>query len=330
MKNIIILFFTVISIINGQEWGGRAGSFLRMGMTARSISMGGGFTAELDQNFPVLHNPAWSSFLVKRHFGTSYSNLTLDRRLASTSFAMALPPTAGIGLAWIYGGVKDIQGRLSTGMKSSKMQTGENAFLITFSQRIVPWLSVGANFKILRYDLPITDSDQVSGTGIGFDIGFLIKSGSYTTIGIMIQDISSNYQWDTNELFAQGSVPIKEKFPTIYRIGSRYSRNGINIVGDIGVITETVIKEYSISFDPDASYKSISIPKVMGVLPRIGLEYGFLEKYFFRGGYGNDRLAFGFGYKYELFNRHDSNIDYAFSMDWVSQTAHTISYAFHF
>ena len=75
---------------------------------------------------------------------------------------------------------------------------------------------------------------------------------------------------------------------------------------------------------------NITLPKVMAVLPRIGLEYGFLEKYFFRGGYGNDRLAFGFGYKYELFKRHDSNIDYAFSMDWVSQTAHTISYAFHF
>ena len=44
---------------------------------------------------------AWAAFLVKRHFGSSYTNLTLDRRLASTSFAMALPPTAGIGLAWV-------------------------------------------------------------------------------------------------------------------------------------------------------------------------------------------------------------------------------------
>jgi len=60
------------------------------------------------------------------------------------------------------------------------------------------------------------------------------------------------------------------------------------------------------------------------------VEYGFLEQYFFRGGYGNGRIGFGAGYEYRLFKQKDSRIDYAFSMDWVSQTAHTISYAFSF
>ena len=41
-------------------------------------------------------------------------------------------------------------------------------------------------------------------------------------------------------------------------------------------------------------------------------------------------MAFGAGYEYGLFKTGDSHIDYAFSMDWVSQTAHTISYAFNF
>ena len=186
MKKIIGYSIIILSLASSQDWGGQSGGFLRMGLTARSMAMGGGFTAELDQNFPVFHNPAWASFLQRRHFGSSYSNLTLDRRLAATSFAMSLPPTAGMGLAWVYGGVNNIQGRYSTGMKSSKMETGENALMITFAQRFVPWLSIGANFKILRYDLPITESDQVSGSGIGFDIGVLVKTGSHSTLGIMI------------------------------------------------------------------------------------------------------------------------------------------------
>ena len=119
----ITLFFS--TIVFCQEWAAQSGGFLRMGMTARSIAMGGGFTAELDQGFPNFHNPAWSAFLVKRHFGSSYSNLTLDRRLASTSIAFSIPPTAGIGIAWVYSGVSNIQGRYSSGMKSTKMQTGE-------------------------------------------------------------------------------------------------------------------------------------------------------------------------------------------------------------
>jgi len=308
MKKIIIIL-VLLSYAGAQDWGGQSGGFLRMGITARSIAMGGGFTAELDQSFATFHNPAWAAFLIHRQLGSSYTNLTMDRRLAATSFATSLPPTAGVGVAWVFAGVNDIQGRYSTGMKSSKMQTGENALMITFAQRIVPWISIGANFKLLRYDLPITESDQISGSGIGFDIGLLIKAGTYSTFGIMVQDLSSNYQWNTNEIYTQGG-PYKDEFPTIYRIGSRFNNKGLIIIGDVGVITDH--KTYT------------------GFLPRLGVEYGFLDQYYFRGGYGNDRMAFGIGYEYGLFKPRDSHIDYAFSMDWVSQTAHTISYAFSF
>ena len=308
MKKIIIIL-VLLSYAGAQDWGGQSGGFLRMGITARSIAMGGGFTAELDQSFSTFHNPAWAAFLIHRQLGSSYTNLTMDRRLAATSFATSLPPTAGVGVAWVFAGVNDIQGRYSTGMKSSKMQTGENALMITFAQRIVPWISIGANFKLLRYDLPITESDQISGSGIGFDIGLLIKAGTYSTLGIMVQDLSSNYQWNTNEIYTQGG-PYKDEFPTIYRIGSRFNNKGLIIIGDVGVITDH--NTYT------------------GFLPRLGVEYGFLDQYYFRGGYGNGRMAFGIGYEYGLFKPRDSHIDYAFSMDWVSQTAHTISYAFSF
>ena len=308
MKKIIIIL-VLLSYAGAQDWGGQSGGFLRMGVTARSIAMGGGFTAELDRSFATFHNPAWAAFLIHRQLGSSYTNLTMDRRLAATSFATSIPPTAGIGVAWVFAGVNDIQGRYSTGMKSSKMQTGENALMITFAQRIVPWVSIGANFKLLRYDLPITESDQISGSGIGFDIGLLIKAGTYSTFGIMVQDLSSNYQWNTNEIYTQGG-PYKDEFPTIYRIGSRFNNKGLIIIGDVGVITDH--NTYT------------------GFLPRLGVEYGFLDQYYFRGGYGNGRMAFGIGYEYGLFKSRDSHIDYSFSMDWVSQTAHTISYAFSF
>ena len=307
MKKIIIL--VLLSFAGAKDWGGQSGGFLRMGITARSIAMGGGFTAELDRSFSTFHNPAWAAFLIHRQLGSSYTNLTMDRRLAATSFATSLPPTAGVGVAWVFAGVNDIQGRYSTGMKSSKMQTGENALMITFAQRIVPWISIGANFKLLRYDLPITESDQISGSGIGFDIGLLIKAGTYSTFGIMVQDLSSNYQWNTNEIYTQGG-PYKDEFPTIYRIGSRFNNKGLIVIGDVGVVTDH--NTYT------------------GFLPRLGVEYGFLDQYYFRGGYGNGRMAFGIGYEYGLFKPRDSHIDYAFSMDWVSQTAHTISYAFSF
>jgi len=304
-----VLILSIFSLVFAQDWGGQSGSFLRMGMTARSMAMGGGFTAELDQSFATFHNPAWAAFLVNRQLGSSYTNLSLDRRLAATSFSTPLPPTAGVGVAWVNAGVTNIQGRYSTGMKSTKMQTGENAIMITFAQKVLPWISFGATVKILRYDLPITESDQLTGSGIGFDIGILVKAGKFNTLGITVQDLSSNYQWDTGDVYAEGRL-YKDEFPTIYRIGSRTNFKGMIVVGDIGLITDH--------------------ETFVSALPRLGVEYGFLDQYYFRGGYGNGRTAFGLGYEYGLFKAHDSHIDYAFSMDWTAQTAHTISYAFRF
>ena len=63
-------FLFIISIVFAQDWAGQSGGFLRMGITARSMAMGGGFTAELDRSFAAFHNPAWTAFLVKRHLGS--------------------------------------------------------------------------------------------------------------------------------------------------------------------------------------------------------------------------------------------------------------------
>ena len=114
-------------------------------MTARSIAMGGAFTAEKDHGFATFNNPAWAAFLTNRQVGLSYSSMSLDRRLSGLNFATPLPPTAGLGIAWVSAGVTDIQGRNSAGEKTTMMQTSEDALMISFAQRILPWFSFGAN-----------------------------------------------------------------------------------------------------------------------------------------------------------------------------------------
>ena len=42
MKQTFIHLFFFLAILKGQDWAGQSGGFLRMGMTARSIAMGGG------------------------------------------------------------------------------------------------------------------------------------------------------------------------------------------------------------------------------------------------------------------------------------------------
>ena len=315
MKKLIIISSLLFSGLLAEDYGGLSGSFLRLGVTARSIAMGGAFTAEKDHGFATFYNPAWASFLVDRQVGLSYSSMSLDRRLSGLSFATPLPPTAGLGIAWVSAGVTDIQGRISAGEKTTKMQTSEDALMISFAQRILPWCSFGVNIKILQNQLPINESYK--GSGIGFDIGLLFKSGESTTFGLMIQDINSMYNWDSGDLYAQGRI-YSEYFPTIYRFGTKIDFKSLRVVADGGFITN-----YRIGKKTDGDV-------FVNLLPRIGVEYTYLDLYYFRGGLGNGRIAFGWGLEYDLIKNHDSRIDYTFSMDWASQLAHTFSYAFNF
>ena len=315
MKKYLIHVIFIFSFSLSQDYAGLSGSFLRVGITARSIAMGGAFTAEKDHGFSTFYNPAWAAFLVDRQVGLSYSSMSLDRRLSGLSFATPLPPTAGLGIAWVSAGVTDIQGRSSAGEKTTVMQTSEDALMVSFAQRILPWFSFGVNIKILQNQLPINESYK--GSGIGFDVGLLFKSGKSTTFGLMIQDINSMYNWDSGDLYAQGRI-YSEYFPTIYRFGTKFNYKNIRVVADAGFITN-----YRIG-------KELSEDIFINLMPRVGVEYTYQDLYFFRGGLGNGRIAFGWGLEYDLIKNHDSRIDYTFSMDWASQLAHTLSYAFNF
>ena len=284
MKKYLIHTIFIFSFSLPQDYAGLSGSFLRVGVTARSIAMGGAFTAEKDHGFSTFYNPAWAAFLVDRQVGLSYSSMSLDRRLSGLSFATPLPPTAGLGIAWVSAGVTDIQGRSSAGEKTTVMQTSEDALMVSFAQRILPWFSFGVNIKILQNQLPINESYK--GSGIGFDVGLLFKSGKSTTFGLMIQDINSMYNWDSGDLYAQGRI-YSEYFPTIYRFGTKFNYKSIRVVADAGFITN-----YRIG-------KELSEDIFINLMPRVGVEYTYQDLYFFRGGLGNGRIAFGWGLEYD-------------------------------
>jgi len=140
-KYLIIIITSSLSI--AADYAGYSGSFLRMGTSARSLAMGSGFTAEIDHGFTAYHNPAGVAFLNKRQLGFSYHALNLDRRLMMSSISTGLPPTAGMGMAWVSSGVDNIQGRSTAGSKTQVLSTSEDAIFISFAQRITPWLALG-------------------------------------------------------------------------------------------------------------------------------------------------------------------------------------------
>ena len=309
-KYLIIIITSSLSI--AADYAGYSGSFLRMGTSARSLAMGSGFTAEIDQGFSAYHNPASVAFLNKRQLAFSHHALNLDRRLMMSSISTGIPPTAGLGVAWVSSGVDNIQGRSTSGYKTQILSTSEDAIFISFAQRITPWLALGINVKILNHQLPMNES-ELAGKGTGFDIGFMVLPEEKLRFAFMIQDLNTNYQWNTGQVFEGEGRIYKESFPTMYRLGTTFTFQRIYFVGDIGVVANQ--------------------DDILGMTMRFGGEYHLSENYFIRGGFGNSRFSLGAGLNFTFLNLNDAFFDYAVVIEPHSASQgmiHVFTYAFNF
>ena len=311
MHKYLIIIIT-ISLGISADYASYSGAFLRMGTSARSLAMGSGFTAEIDQGFTSYHNPAGVAFLNKRQLGFSYHALNLDRRLMMSSISTGLPPTAGMGVAWVSSGVDNIQGRSTAGSKTQVLSTSEDALFISFAQRITPWLALGINVKILSQQLPMNES-QLAGKGTGFDIGFIVLPEEKLRFAFMVQDLNTNYQWNTGDVFEGEGRVYKESFPTMYRLGTTFTFQRIYFTGDIGVLAHQ--------------------DDILGLRMRFGGEYRLEENYFIRAGFGNNRFSLGAGLNFTFLKLNDAFFDYAVVVEphSVSQgMIHVFTYAFNF
>ena len=310
MHKYLIIIITSLSF--AADYAGYSGAFLRMGTSARSLAMGSGFTAEIDQGFSAYHNPASVAFLNKRQLAFSHHALNLDRRLMMSSISTGIPPTAGLGVAWVSSGVDNIQGRSTSGYKTQILSTSEDAIFISFAQRITPWLALGINVKILNHQLPMNES-ELAGKGTGFDIGFMILPEEKLRFAFMIQDLNTNYHWNTGQVFEGEGRIYKESFPTMYRLGTTFTFQRIYFVGDIGVVANQ--------------------DDILGMMMRFGGEYHLSENYFIRGGFGNSRFSLGAGFNFTFLKLNDAFFDYAVVIEPHSASQgmiHVFTYAFNF
>ena len=304
----IISVLLAFSLLNAGDKASFAGGFLRMGASARAMAMGSGFTAEIDAGFAAYHNPGSIVFTNKRQLGFSHHFLPLSRRFMAANFSTLIPPSAGLGIAWISAGTDKIDGRTSSGEHTQYLSTSEDAFIISFAQQILPWFSAGLNVKILKHQLPMNTMD-LAGKGIGMDFGVFIRTEKGANLAFMVQDLNSRYHWKTDKIFERGKEYV-EQFPTFYRAGTTFHYGKAYVAADGGMI--------------------MNGKELLGYTIRIGGEYPYMDHYFIRAGLGNGRMSVGVGVDWSLLKDNDAKLDYAFVFENPAGSAHIFTYAFTF
>ena len=217
---IFLVSFCFSHILNAGENGGYAGSFLRMGVGARSNALGNAGVADRPNGYSFYYNPSAAAFVEGKIISLSYSFMSLDRRFNVISYSMHVPPEAGLSIALVNTGVGDITAYNSLGEESGTIEQWTNGIYFNFAKRFGTKLSFGLSLKYLREDINHKEYDYNS-SGWGFDFGGTYFLNDQITIGGAIRDIRSKLKANTSDIFEFGGTTI-DKFPLLYNVGFKY------------------------------------------------------------------------------------------------------------
>lgn len=303
----ILVFFLFVTGF-ASENGGYAGSFLRMGVGARSISMGNTGIAHPTNAYSAFYNPASFGLIEEHLVGLSYSFLSLDRRFEFISFSMKVPPGAGFSIGWIESGVGDLRSYNSIGEDTGDINHSANAVYFSFGRQFGDRLSVGISFKILfEFINDGTEEFDYSSNGVGFDFGIIYKVTEDIILGGLVKDVNSKFKANTDKIFERGGTTI-DKFPTTYKIGAFY-RSPIDWLNG--------------AYDFEWSNKGL-------IKHHLGLEAIYKKNLALRMGLNGSNLVFGAGMDFTII-KTVSYLDYAFVPSMIDEgSSHVFSWQIMF
>ncbi len=294
---------------------GQAGAFLRMGLGARSLGMGGGTAALADDATAAYGNPAGLVFLEGRHIGVSMDAMSLDRKLMSAQYGQSFhgrpdsirrtgPMAAGFALSWIGAVTGNIDGRDWDGNHTEDYTHVENAFQLSFALQPGPAVGIGFSAKVLWSVFPgLTDRNESMGaTGVGFDAGIRIRPVRSLALAVSVHDLHSRYTWDSQKMYERGSQTVSP-FPLGFRVSAAWKGWSDRLTA-VGQIEQRKVTDA----DPD---------RWLPVEGSAGLEAEAASGLLLRAGINRDGFPFGFGVRRSLLGRI-TGLDYAYVPDSVA------------
>ncbi|MYE87898.1 UPF0164 family protein [Candidatus Poribacteria bacterium] len=244
--------------------GVNAAPHLGMGSGARSLGLGGAFTAVADDATSTIWNPAGLPAVDDLTITLSSARMSLDRRHSFIGLIKSVG-NGGLGLSVVNAGVDGIPGRNSNDQPTGSFGYNSNAFALSYGHDLGA-ISLGASARM--YADSFGDHSSTSGFA-GADIGLLGHNKASTfSYGIAARNLGS--------AIGDDQVPVKIAGGLAYR----------------------VLHKHVATFSVDVEHEVIDLPESPTSL-HLGTEYLIANTFAIRGGtkLNTDRtqLFAGFG-----------------------------------
>lgn len=210
MKSSIIIF--VLLTISLTEAGENGAAFLNIPTDTRSVSLAGATTAS-DKNIgSIFYNPAGLSNMersVNLFFTTRFGFFDSRFNVLAAAYKHSIG-TFAIGIISL--GIDKIQARDHLNNYLGDMNSTQNAYLLSYSRKILNSYSIGVTAKYVRINFDMINCNE-SGSGFGLDLGMIYRINSELKFGAYLQD-DFNIKWNTE---------VCDNVPLNFKIGTEYS-----------------------------------------------------------------------------------------------------------
>ncbi len=294
-KITLALFFTSFYIQVKAQAPKYSNEFLSIGLGARAQAMGGAYVGIANDVTAAYWNPAGLSQIDGNiQIGLQHAELFAGiAKYDYAGLAAKVDATRTIGFTLIRFGVDDIidstdlidaDGNIDYNRLKS-FSAADYAFLFTFSQKSkIEGLRYGANVKVIHRIV----GDFATAWGFGLDAGLQYDKGNWH-FGLLAKDITSTFNaWHFNtenldDVFTQtgNEIPADGLEITLPKLvpGAAYK---FNAGKKFTILAEL---DANITFDGQRNVLISSNP--ISVDPVFGLEFGYDDFIFIRGGLNN-------------------------------------------
>jgi hypothetical protein len=304
---ILALLIGVPALMNaGDRSGTVTGQFLKLGLSARSIGMGGAQVAVADGASSLGYNAAGILGVQDYGFSATYSALYANIQHSYASIVKNIPGFGAVGVSFIMLSTDDIiettpQAPEGTGRT---FRASEYAFSAAYARQVTEQFRVGLNVKYIQSYLFNT---ELGATSFAVDIGTLYDIPVLKShLGVSLTNIGKDMTY-INELY---SLPTALRFGVLVDL----YKDPTDQNQFLGVFQITRLN------DAEEQYN-------------IGAEYLFDNVIALRGGYkfayDQEDLTAGFGIRLNSLGLN-SMLDYGYNNYKFLPGTHTFTFEFQF
>lgn len=202
---LLLILVPVAAAAESDAIGTSVFQFLKIGVGARPMGMGGAFTAVADDANAIHWNAAGLAVLQLPEGTTNYLSYFADVNSGGAAFAQPVSRRSTVGFAAQFqrvGGIQTTTNANPTGEGLEQFALNDLAFSIAYATRVADRIYGGANFSYIYEG--VTALNGYSSTAGTIDLGLLYRSGvRHTNLAVALRHLGgqlSFYRFEQEDL----------------------------------------------------------------------------------------------------------------------------------